>query len=358
MKAAHVNTPEHLPTSLMGSEIREQPETITSTIETLLPLRPQLRHLANGCRSVTLFARGSSDTAAVYGRYLLEIRANLPASLGAPSIATLYRAAPDLKDTLAVIISQSGETEELIEVAAWVRERGAHTIAVTNSADSPLADAVDIALITTAGPELSVPATKTYTAQLAALAVLGAALADNVDDLLVGLTMAGREAQRLLTDDAAAREVAAAVADSAAMVVAGRGYTLSTALEIALKAQEVCGIAAVGLSGADLQHGPSALERPDVPLIIAAPPSGPCLAALHACALTATGRGAPVYCIGGDERLQSVCDIAIPGPRLPEAIAPLVAVIPGQVLIEAVAAVRGVSPDQPIGLSKVTQTTQ
>jgi glucosamine--fructose-6-phosphate aminotransferase (isomerizing) len=343
---------------MMDREIREQPATIASTIDALLPYRAQLRRLAHGCRGVTLFARGSSDTAAVYGRYLLEIRANLPASLGAPSVATLYRATPDLRGTLAVIISQSGQTDELIEVAVWARQRGARTIAITNGADSPLADAVDIALVTTAGAELAVPATKTYTAQLAALAVLGAALADDADDLVAGLAEAPPEAQRLLAERSATDAVCEAIADCAAMVIAGRGYTLSSALEIALKAQEVCGIAALGLSGADLQHGPSALERSDVPLVIAAPPAGPCLPALHACAATAAGRGARVYCIGGDDRLRSLCDIAIPGPVLPEAISPLVGVIPGQVLVEALAGARGVDPDRPIGLTKVTQTTQ
>ena len=344
--------------SIMDREIREQPGTIASTIDFLLPLRAQLRQLASECRSVTLFARGSSDTAAVYGRYLLEIRANIPSSLGAPSVATLYRAAPDLRGNLAVIISQSGQTEELIEVAMWAKEYGARTIAITNGSDSPLANAVDIALITAAGPELAVPATKTYTAQLAALGVLGAAFAADADDLVAGLEAAAGKAHRLLAEDGAAEAVARAIADCAALVVTGRGYSLSSALEIALKAQEVCGIAAIGLSGADLQHGPSALERPDVPLLISAPPCGPCLAALHSCATTAAGRGAPVYCIGGDDHLRSLCDIAIPGPVLPEAIAPLVGVIPGQVLVEAIGRLRGVDPDQPIGLAKVTQTAQ
>ena len=343
---------------MMDREIREQPATIASTIESLLPLRSQLRQLASRCRSVTLFARGSSDTAAVYGRYLLEIRANLPSGLGAPSVATLYRTAPDLRGNLAVIISQSGQTDELIEVARWAKECGARTIAITNGSESSLANAVDLALITAAGPELAVPATKTYTAQLAALGVLGAALAADSDDLVAGLEEAGGEAQRLLADDSAAEAVAREIAECAAVVVTGRGYSPSSALEIALKAQEVCGIAAIGLSAADLQHGPSALERLDVPLLIAAPPSGPCLAALHSCATTAASRGAPVYCIGGDDHLRSLCDIAIPGPVLPEAIAPVVGVIPGQVLVEAIGRLRGVDPDQPIGLTKVTQTSQ
>ena len=295
--------------SLMDREIRQQPATIAATIDALLPRLAELRRLVEGCRAVTLYARGSSDTASVYGRYLFEIRANLIASLGAPSVATLYGAAPDLRDTLAVIISQSGETDELIEVAGWAKSLGARTIAITNGGNSRLTSSVEVALVTRAGHELAIPATKTHTAQLA-------------------------------------------------LVLTGRGYTLSTALEIALKAHEVCGLAALGLSGADLQHGPSALERPGVPLVIAAPPSGPCLPALVACARTALGRGTEVYCIGGNAGLQSICDIAIPGPALPEAIAPVVGVIPGQVMVEAIARARGVSPDCPPGLTKVTQTSQ
>ena len=306
----------------MEHEIRQQPATIAATVAALLPEIPELRRLVKGCRSTILYARGSSDTAAVYARYLFEIRASIPTSLGAPSIATLYAATPDLRDTLVVIISQSGETEELIDVAVWARSRGARTVAITNGAESRLANAVDLSLVTRAGPELAVPATKTHTAQLAALAILGASLVRDADDLVAGLHAAPGEAQRLLKDVRAAHFAASAIADSVAPVLTGRGYTLSSALEIALKAQEVCGLAAVGLSGADLQHGPSALEKPGVPLVIAAPPSGPCLHALTACAVTALGRGTAVFCIGGDAALQSLCEVAIPGPDLPEAIAP------------------------------------
>jgi glutamine---fructose-6-phosphate transaminase (isomerizing) len=344
--------------SLMEQEIREQPSTIAATIDALLPEIAGLRRLVDGCRAVTLHARGSSDTAAVYGRYLYEIRAHLPTGLGAPSVATLYGATPDLHDTVVVIISQSGETEELIDVAGWAHLRGARTIAITNGGNSRLTNAVDLSLVTRAGHELAIPATKTHTAQLAAVAVLGAALVRDSDDLVAGLRAAPAEAQRLLSDGSAATSVATSIADCVALVLTGRGYTLSTALEVALKAQEVCGLAAIGLSGADLQHGPSALERPGVPLVIAAPPSGPCLPALVACARTALGRGTEVYCIGGDAGLRSICDIAIPGPALPEAISPVVGVIPGQVMVEAIARARSVSPDRPPGLTKVTQTSQ
>src|SRR3954471_21557334 len=201
----------HRQQSVMDREIREQPVTIAATIDALLPRCAEFRQFARDCGSVTLFARGSSNTAAVCGRYLLEIRANLPALLGAPSVATPYGSTPDLRGTVAVVLSQSGRTTELVDVAAWAGTRGARTIAITNDATSPLADAVDIALVTSAGVELAVPATKTYTAQLAALAVLGAALCDDAGELIAGLEAAAGEAQRMLADDRSAETVAAAL---------------------------------------------------------------------------------------------------------------------------------------------------
>jgi glutamine---fructose-6-phosphate transaminase (isomerizing) len=350
--------------SQMGREICEQPETIAATLDALLPAVPELRALATGCRALTFYARGSSDTAAVYGRYLGEIQAGIPSALGAPSVATLYGARPDLRGTLAVVVSQSGHTTEMVDVARWARERGARTVGVTNEDSSPLVDAVDVALVTRAGVERAVPATKTHTAQLVAMAVLALALRPDDEaarQFREALHRSGAEAARLLDDNTSAAEITRAVtafAPAAAVVVTGRSYTMATALELALKLQETTGIPAIGLSGADLQHGPSAMERADVPMLIAASPGGPTSSTLHACAETAHRRGSVVVTIGGDAALRASSDVAIAGPALPEAVAPIVSVIPGQVLVEALARRRGFDPDQPHGLSKVTQTAQ
>src|SRR5262249_33487499 len=158
----------------------------------------ELRGLARGRRDVVFFARGSSDTAAVYGRYLCELEAHVPAALGAPSIATLYRSALDLSGSVAVVLSQSGETTELVDTARWARGCGARTVGITNVEDSALASEVDVSLATRAGPELAVPATKSHTAQLAALAVFAAALAPEPQPLLDGLMPVPGEAARLL----------------------------------------------------------------------------------------------------------------------------------------------------------------
>src|SRR4051812_12966180 len=165
------------PPTLMAREIFEQPETLERTLFELATLRPALRRLQATTERVVLFARGSSDNAATYGRYLCETVAGLPASMGAPSTATLYNARLDLRRTLAIVVSQSGRTEELVEVAAWARACGARTLAVTNDGDSALAATADVVVLTHVGPELAVPATKTYTAQLLALAVVVESLA-------------------------------------------------------------------------------------------------------------------------------------------------------------------------------------
>ena len=155
----------------MAREIAEQPAALDRTLTSLLPRRAEIARLARGRHRLLLIARGSSDNAAIYARYLAEVHAGVPASLAAPSVATLYDAHLDLADTITIGVSQSGSTQEIVEALDWARGCGSATIAVTNVDDSPLARTADIALLTQAGPEKAVPATKSYTTQVAALAV-------------------------------------------------------------------------------------------------------------------------------------------------------------------------------------------
>ena len=160
----------------MRIEIAEQPEALSSTFDALLAQVDELAALGRDTRQVLFIARGSSDNAAVYGQYLCSARAGRLASLASPSLATAYRAVLDLRGVLAVAVSQSGATEEIVTTLEWARRCGARTVAVTNAAGSPLTEVADLALITQAGEELAVPATKTYTTQLAAMAVLALSL--------------------------------------------------------------------------------------------------------------------------------------------------------------------------------------
>jgi glutamine---fructose-6-phosphate transaminase (isomerizing) len=358
--------------SRMRIEIAEQPEALRRTFEALLPRVDELRSLARETSQVLFVARGSSDNAAVYGQYLCSARAGRLASLASPSLATVYRAALDLRGVLAVAVSQSGATEEIVTTLQWARRSGARTVAVTNAPGSPLTEVADVALLTQAGEELAVPATKTYTTQLAAMAVLAAALSAerlNVarvggsDSARVGAGIAVEELEQvpdavagMLDVAPAAEALAGRLAGVETLVVSGRGYAYSTALELSLKLKEACYLTAVGLSYADLVHGPIAIVDADTPALLVAAADGPMLAEMIGLARRVGDAGAPVYGIGGDQEFAAACRAALPGPALPEHLAPFALAVPGQLLAEALARARGIDPDAPRGLRKVTQT--
>ncbi|SRR6266705_1147725 len=338
----------------MRTEIMEQPAALRATIDALAPRAAEAGELARGTRQVLFIARGTSDNAAVYGSYLIQVCAGRLASLASPSIATTYRSRLDLTGVLAVALSQSGRTDEIIETLAWAGDCGARTLAITNGAGSPLAEAADVAFVTEAGVEQAVPATKTFTTQLAALAVLAIGLGADLDAGL--LQRVPDEIEALLDRGFDLDPVVAELADVQGVVVSGRGLAYSAALEVALKLKEACYLHAMGLSYADLLHGPIAVVDARTPAIVLAADSGPTLAGTVDLARRVTGAGARAYAIGGGARLAAVSTRALPGPALPEWLAPLGLVVPGQLVTEALARKLGIDPDRPRGLSKITQT--
>jgi glutamine---fructose-6-phosphate transaminase (isomerizing) len=338
----------------MRAEIAEQPAALRATIGALLPRASEAGQLARSRSQVLLIARGTSDNAAVYGSYLIQAYAGRLATLASPSIATAYRSRVDLSGVLAVALSQSGRTEEIVQTMAWARDCGAATMAITNGAASPLAQAADLAFVTSAGPERAVPATKTFTTQLAALAVLAIGLGARLEE--AELRRAPDEIEAML---AAPPDLEPAVSDLArdqGVVVSGRGLAYAAALELALKLKEACYLHAMGLSYADLLHGPIAVVDARTPAILLAADAGPTLDGTAALARRVTSAGARAYGIGGGDRLAAACTWAVPGPRLPEWLAPMGLIVPGQLLTEALARRLGLDPDHPRGLSKVTQT--
>ena len=339
----------------MRREVEEQPEALERTLAALLPAVPDLRAVARGCRQVLLVARGSSDNAAVYGSYVCSVLGGRLATLAAPSVATAYGARVDLTGVLAVGVSQSGETAEIVETLTWARDSGARTVAVTNAEGSALTGVGDVALVTRAGTELAVPATKTFTTQLLAMAVLGLALRGD-DAALDGLERIAPAAHEALATAPAAEALAAQLAPVRRLVVSGRGYASAVALELALKLQEACYVTALGLSGADLQHGPIAVVDEQTPALLVAAADGPVLPGLRALAGRVRGAGAASYAITADPELAAACSAVLPGTGLPEHLAPVALVVPGQLLAEALARAKGLDPDAPRGLRKVTQT--
>jgi glutamine---fructose-6-phosphate transaminase (isomerizing) len=346
--------------SLMRHEIGQQPEALRATIDALLPRRDEVARLAAQTRQVLFIARGTSDNAAVYGSYLIQVHAGRMVSLASPSVATIYRSRMDLSGVLAVALSQSGRTEEIVDTLTWARDCGARTLAITNGGvSSPLAQAAEVTLVTEAGTEQAVPATKTFTTQLAALAVLGLGLGAPLDQ---GELRAVPDAiAELLADmDAAGpaelEPILAELSKVPGVVVSGRGFAYAAALELAIKLKEACYLHAMGLSYADLLHGPIAVVDAETPAIVVAADSGPTLTGTADLAERVTGAGAKVFGIGGGDQLPAACTAALPGPTLPEWLAPIGLIVPGQLLTEALARRLGINPDHPRGLSKVTQT--
>lgn len=342
-------------TTRMRGEIAEQPAALRATLDALLPRVDEVRKLGGQTRQLVFIARGTSDNAAVYGRYLVEAHAGRLSSLAAPSIATTYKRKLDLTGVLAVALSQSGRTEEIVETLNWARDCGAATVAITNGGEgSPLAQTAHLALCTVAGEEKAVPATKTYTTQLAALAVLALGLgADvNADDL----TRVPDAVEELISDPGDLDAVVEGLAQVTGVVVSGRGMAFSTALETALKLKEACYLHAMGLSYADLLHGPIAVVDQHTPALLVAAREGPTLPGTIALAHRVTGAGASAYGVGGGPELAAASTAALNGPALPEWVAPMGLIVPGQLLTEALARRRGIDPDSPRGLNKVTQT--
>jgi glucosamine--fructose-6-phosphate aminotransferase (isomerizing) len=342
-------------TTKMRSEIAEQPAALRATLDSLLPRIAEVRAVGERTRQLLFIARGTSDNAAVYGRYLVESHAGRLAALAAPSIATTYKRRLDLDGVLAVAISQSGRTEEIVETLAWAKDCGARTVGITNGgADSPLAQAADVALCTEAGEEKAVPATKTYTTQLAALAVLALGLGADVD--VADLRRVPEAVEKLIAEPGDLEAVVEGLHDKPGVVVSGRGLAFSTALETALKLKEACYLHAMGLSYADLLHGPIAVVDADTPALVVAAENSPTLSGTVALAERVVAAGAAAYTIGGGKALAQAGTAALNGPDLPEWVAPMGLIVPGQLLTEALARRLGIDPDAPRGLNKVTQT--
>lgn len=338
--------------SLMAAEIHAQPDVWRRILADRAAIRAAAARIIWACpRFVLLVARGTSDHAALYAKYLAEIRLQLPAGLVSPSTFTLYRAEPDLRDVLMIAVSQSGGSPDLLKTIEVARRRGALTLAVTNNAASELAKAAELHLDVGAGPERSVAATKSYTAQLLTLNLLlnrvrggDGGTAERLPDL--GDAVLAREQE--LT------ELAQRYRFAQRLVVTARGYSYPTAREAALKLMETCYVSAHAYSGADLLHGPLAMVDAEVPVIailgdgIGGEAMRPVLPQLRAA-------GANPFCVGAT-RLLADCGPCFTLDGLEESISPVLEILPLQLLTLHLAIARGGNPDAPRGLSKVTET--
>ena len=329
------------PGVLMAAELGEQPDVLARLLEhdhDIAAVRAAVRDRRP--RFVLLAARGTSDHAALYAKYLVEIQLGLPAGLVSPSSFTVYAAEPDLRDVLFLAISQSGTSPDLVDSLAAARRAGALTVAVTNAPQSPLATAADLHVDVLAGPERAVAATKSYTAELLALHLL-----------LIGPEGTGGlpDAAAATLADPAALEAAARYRYAARLITTARGYSYPTAREAALKLMETSYLSAQAFSGADLLHGPLAMIDSGVPVIVVVSP-GRGGAAMSDTVERLAGTGADVLRVGPED------GVPVRSDGIPEALLPILEILPLQRLAWRLALDRGLDPDRPRGLNKATST--
>lgn len=335
----------------MAAEMAEQPDVlarlagradeIVASVQGVVPAVPA---------GIILVARGSSDYAAIYGRYAIEIASRRPVAMAAPSIQTLYQSPTDLTDWLAIAVSQSGRTPEIITMTEKVRAAGARAVAVTNTPESPLAAVADVMIDLAAGEERAVPATKTFSASLLAFALIAQALsAGGLSDSVEG---AGEWARWVLDDPVPPERVATELHYAEGLISVGRGYMFPVALEAALKLKETSSILAEGYSAADLRHGPIAVIERDFPVLTFNVP-GP----------AATDMDELIEWLRSEPKARVIqahpgkgADLPLP-PDCPEALAPIPAAVRAQQVALQLALRKGLDPDKPEGLSKITATT-
>jgi glucosamine--fructose-6-phosphate aminotransferase (isomerizing) len=347
-------------TSLPGAqylaEIREQP----AALRRLLEHRAEFAAVAEAATRrrpgvVRMVGHGSSDNAASFGVYAFGLLPGLTATRDSISLLVYYGAKLDLSRSTVVALSQSGRTQDVLDYVERARRGGAFTIAVTNEPDSDLAQAAEAVLPLAAGSELAVAATKTYSTQLAAIALLAGCLAGRCDEL-AGLLdeVAGQLEEHLPEFERLASSIAVPFASVARMFVIGRGPEFATAREIALKLLETCQIAAEPLTATDLAHGPVAALDPLFPVWSIADEDEALGAVVdateraRAAGATLVASGTAAAALGNTSYL-----VPVPKPRMP-LLAPLLSVVPGQLFAGAVARAKGLDPDKPRGLSKVT----
>ncbi|WP_347343568.1 SIS domain-containing protein [Jatrophihabitans telluris] len=312
---------------------------------------------ARAPRFVLLAARGTSDHAALYAKYLVEVQRGLPAGLASPSSLTVYGSRPQLRDVLFVAVSQSGGSPDLLDSMTTARACGAITVAVTNNPSSALGQAAEFSVDVRAGVERAVAATKTYTAELLALYLL-LAVPDAEGRTALTRARAGLAdaADLTLAGEPAVRAAAARYRFADRLVTTARGYSYPTAREAALKLMETSYLSAQAFSGADLLHGPMAMIDADLPVIAVKTP-GRGGAAMAAVIERMRERRADLVVVGeqpGDGQPAIVLPVQTAG--VSEDLHPLLEILPLQQLALHLALQRGGDPDAPRGLSKVTET--
>lgn len=341
--------------SLLEEEIASQPEVIGNLLAREIEHIGEIAAQLPPFEYVMIAARGSSDHAAVYAKYAWGGLAGRSVALASPSLHTLYETSPRLDGALVVGVSQSGQSPDILAVVAEGKRQGRPTLAITNDGASPLAAAADHVVELHAGNERSVAATKTYTTQLAVMATF-AAVWSGSQERLAELRRLPDALERTLKGAAGVAQRTERYRYMDGCVVIGRGYNLATAFELALKLKELTYVMAIPYSSADFRHGPIAtIDEGSAAILVM--PEGRALDDLLALARELRYRGAELLVISDAPQALECATVALPlAASTPEWLSPVTAIVPGQVLALHLALAKGLDPDAPRGLRKVTRT--
>ncbi|HEV2762442.1 MAG TPA: SIS domain-containing protein [Pyrinomonadaceae bacterium] len=340
----------------MLQEIGEQPDALARTIEGERAKVARLGAFLKGrdLDLIVLVARGSSDNAALFGRYLLEITTGIPVALAAPSVHTLYGARLRLSRALVVGVSQSGEGEDINRVLESARAGGAYTVGITNEADSTMTRVVDEALLMHGGRERSVAATKTFTGQMMHFYMLAEALSEGGARL--GYEAIPEHVARALELRPVVEELVERYVFMENCVVVGRGLMYGNAYELALKLMETCYVVAERFSSADFFHGPLAVVERHFPVIAFAAP-GVTLPGVRQLLGRLHELRADVLAVTSDAEAAALCKRSVRmDASVGELLAPIPYIVPAQLFAALLAAAKGLDPDAPRSLAKVTRT--
>ena len=344
-------------TSLFRDEIYEQPNVIRRLVQ---DENEQIRRLAEKLKSkppsyIIIGARGTSDNAATYAKYLFGMFNQISVGLAMPSLFTIYKKPPLMHDGLVIGISQAGQTPDVLSIFAEAKRQGVASVAITNKADSPMSLAADDTIDLNAGIEKAVPASKSYTAQLTAIAAIAAHWAGDIK-LIQELDGLADLVQEVLAQESAAKAAAKRFAKMNYLVVVGRGLNQCTASEVALKIKELAYMVAESYSAADFRHGPIAMLDDEFP-VVAVAPQGMAEEDMSQMIGEIRQTKAELAVISNEDSLLSQCELPIRLPAgLAEWLSPIVATIPGQLLALHLCLEKGYEPDRPRGLKKVTLT--
>ena len=342
----------------LHQEIFEQPTVLSNLLANQLSAVQAIAEQisARDIQYVFLAARGTSDNAGRYANYLWGSLNRWPIALATPSLFTLYRQPPALKGALVVGVSQSGQSPDIVSVLAEGRRQGSPTLAITNEPDSPLAQTADYVIDIQAGVEKAVAATKTYTAELMAIAMLAVSLKVDAERRR-SLDHVSAWVQQMLAQDERIKQLAQRYRFMEQCVVLGRGYNYSTAFEWSLKLKELAYVGAEPYSSADFQHGPIAIVEHGFP-VMAVIPAGPVFdSLLSLLRRLRRDQSAELLVISDRPDALSLAQSAIPlPPDVPEWLTPIVSIVPAQLFTYHLTVAKDFDPETPRIIHKVTET--